>query len=519
MTPDRPIKSVVIVGGGTAGWLTAGTLASALQARVKSGELSITLCESPDIPIVGVGEGTWPTMRETLQSFGVSETDFFRECEASFKQGSKFVRWRSDEEGVSYHHPFASPQNAATGQLAEYWLSHRDAEPYARMFGWQEALGEAGLAPKAITTPEYSFVLAYGYHLNAGAFSAFLQKHCVSALGVRHVLANVEQVEQDESGYITAITTDAHGSISGDLFVDCTGFRSLLLGDTLGVGFEDKSDILFADTALALQVPYRNDDDPIASFTIATAQEAGWIWDIGLPTRRGVGHVFSSRYMSVDKATALLLDYVKQSGGDTRDLSPREINFKTGHRTRLWEKNCVGVGLSAGFLEPLEASALVLVELSARVIARHFPRTWHSLPIVGRRFNELFLYRWSRIIDFLKLHYVLNARHGQGFWDDNRSAESIPEQLAELMSLWQHSVPVTDDFFHAREVFQATSYHYIMYGSGFETDPIFAQPRAIQEIAERTRAASKTETAQLMSQLPTNRQLLNNIVNYGMPKA
>ena len=522
MTSVRAINSVVVVGGGTAGWITAGTLASRLQARIARGDLTVTLCESPNIPIVGVGEGTWPTMRDTLKSMGIAEGDFIRECDVSFKQGSKFVRWGRDEDGCFYHHPFSIPQGAGTGHLAEYWLAHADEMSFSQMFCPQEAVGEAGLAPKTITMPQYEFALNYGYHLNAAGFSTFLQKHCVDTLGVRHVLADVGRVNLDASGMVESVSTEQHGDISGDLFVDCTGFRSLLLGEALGVEFVDKSDILFADTALALQVPYADAGEAIASFTIATAQEAGWIWEIGLPTRRGIGHVFSSRHMSSDEATSRLLAYVEGKGCDSAELVPREIRFRTGHRAKFWEKNCVAVGLSAGFLEPLEASALITVELSALAIAEQLPRTYDSLRVTAKRYNETFLYRWQRVIDFLKLHYILSERgsgpDGQAFWADNKAPETIPGQLQELMELWRYKVPVIDDFFHAKEVFQAASYQYVMYGSGFRTDPVFPQSDSVAEVTGKIREQAAADTTRLSSGLPNNQDLIAKIRKYGLTR-
>ncbi len=221
-------------------------------------------------------------------------------------------------------------------------------------------------------------------------------------------LADVLTANQSESGDIKGVATKQAGEIPGDLFVDCSGFSSLLLGKTLGVGFKDCSDVLFCDTALALQIPYDTPDAPMASHTISTAQSAGWIWDIGLPTRRGTGYVYSSRH--------------SQRGRSPRDLccATSVPSTRTGWRARLpfvrdigetfWKNNCVAVGLAAGFLEPLESSAIVLIELSAKLIAEQMPACREVMDIVAARFNDVNHYRWGRIIDFLKLHYVLTQR-------------------------------------------------------------------------------------------------------------
>lgn len=245
-------------------------------------------------------------------------------------------------------------------------------------------------------------------------------------------------INSAENGDITSVNTAQAGTIAGDLFIDCTGFQSLLLGQHLQVPFIDCSDVLFIDTALAVQVPYESEDAPIASHTISTAQDAGWIWDIGLLQRRGIGHVYSSRHTSEEQATERLQNYV---GSAFKNVSLRKIPIHSGHRQIFWKNNCVAVGLSAGFLEPLEASALVLVELSASMIAEQLPACREVMDITAKRFNDTFLYRWARIIDFLKLHYILSKRTDNAFWIDNRDPATIPHSLQELMQLWRYQPP------------------------------------------------------------------------------
>ncbi|MCE3254503.1 MAG: tryptophan 7-halogenase [Cellvibrio sp.] len=279
------IKRVVIVGGGSAGWLTAGVIAAEHLANMEMG-LEVIVVESPDIKPIGVGEGTWPSMRATLQKMGVSETDFIRECDASFKQGSKFSQWTTGN-GDEYYHPFTLPAGYNEINLADKWQSFRDKISFADAVCAQSHLCTQGLAPKQISTPEYAFVANYGYHLDAGKFSVFLQKHCIEKLGVKHILANVSDVNADSDGYIVSVSTQENGTITGDLFIDCTGFAALFIGQFYKIPFISKKNILFNDTALAVQIPYREESDAIASHTLSTAQSAGWVWDIGLPSRRG----------------------------------------------------------------------------------------------------------------------------------------------------------------------------------------------------------------------------------------
>jgi len=506
-------RNIVIVGGGTAGWLTAGIIAAKHRSRIPH-DFTVTLVESPNVPIIGVGEGTWPTLRSTLKKIGVSETDFFRECDAAFKQGALFAKWTTGAEGDAYYHPLMLPQGFAQLNLVPHWLNSDRGESFCDAVCAQGKICDDGLAPKAITTPEYEGAANYAYHLDAGKFAPFLQRHCCEKLGVRHVLADVRNVTLSETGDIRSIVTEQAGEIEGDLFVDCTGFRSLLLGETLGVPFKDCSDILFCDTALAVQVPYDSDTSPIASHTISTAQSAGWIWDIGLPTRRGTGHVFSSRHITDDEAERELRAYLGPAG---RDLPVRKIKIRGGHRETFWKRNCVAVGLAAGFLEPLEASAIVLIELSAKLIAEQMPACREVMDVIASRFNATTLYRWGRIIDFLKLHYVLTQRTDSQFWRDNVLPETIPERLQELLLLWKYQSPwFHDEFDRIEEVFPAASYQYVLYGMGFRTE---VEPAAIAgeaRLAERVMRENAVQTDRLRTGLPRNRDLIRKIVEHGL---
>ncbi|USI74748.1 tryptophan halogenase family protein [Sphingomonas morindae] len=510
------VRDVVIVGGGTAGWLAAGIIAARHKGRIAAGRFSVTLVESPNVPIIGVGEGTWPTLRSTLEKMGVSETEFFRRCDAAFKQGAKFAKWTTGAADDAYYHPLMMPQGFTQLNLVPHWLAGAAApgSSFCDTVCPQGVLCDEGLAPKTIATREYDAVANYAYHLDAGKFATFLREHCTEVLGVRHILADVRSVEQREDGDIAAVHTEQAGRIAGDLFVDCTGFKALLLGETLGVPFRDCSDVLFCDTALAVQLPYDTPDDPIASHTISTAQKSGWIWDIGLPTRRGVGYVYSSRHSDPDSAEAELRAYI---GPKHQDLAIRRIPIRSGHRETFWQRNCVAVGLAAGFLEPLEASAIVLIELSAKLIAEQMPATRGVMDIVSRRFNEVTRYRWGRIIDFLKLHYVLTKRTDTAFWRDNVDPDTIPPRLRDLLTLWRHQSPwFFDEFDRLEEVFPAASYQYVLYGMGFRTevDPLDMADGA--RIAARMVRENQAATRSMRQQLPRNRDLLRKIHTHGM---
>jgi hypothetical protein len=503
---SKPIEHVVVVGGGSAGWLTAAVLAA------EHPRLSVTLVESPGVPPIGVGEGTWPSMRATLQRIKVSEAAFFRECDVAFKQGSRFDRWVDGGADDVYFHPFSLPQGYGEANLAAAWRQgHRDV-PFADLVSYQPHLCKRGRAPKQPQTPEFAGVANYGYHLDAGKFGVFLQKHCVDKLRVRHVLAHVDDILPTGDGDIAALRTREAGTIEGDLFVDCTGMAALLIGRHYGVPFVSQRDVLFNDRALAVQVPYATPDTPIPSQTTSTAQACGWIWDIGLPTRRGIGHVYSSTHCSDAEAERTLRAYL----GDIDIPAPRRIAFDPGYRARFWEHNVVAIGLSAGFIEPLEASALALVELSAAWLADDLPATRAQMDTIATRFNDTFAYRWERIIDFLKLHYVLSKRTDSAYWIDHRAARTQSARLRELLALWRTRAPSRRDFPRIEEIFPSASWQYILYGMGFT--PEFterasdAPARADQYFREAARL-----TARMLPQLPANREMLDHIRQYGMP--
>lgn len=490
------IEHVVIIGGGTAGWLSACVLAA------RRPDLSIILVEATDIPTIGVGEGTWPTMRETLTSIGISEAEFLRECDASFKQGSRFDGWVSGAPEDRYLHPFTAPPPGDMREMLAAWRAQDDALPFAAAMTAQATICDQSLAPRHPSMPDYAGTVNYGYHLDAGKFARLLTKHATTRLGVKHIAAKVTGVVAGGNNDIAAIELSDGASIGGDLFIDCTGQAALLIGGHFGVDWIDRSDVSFNDRALAVQVPTLP-DSMIASQTIGTAHRAGWIWDIALPTRRGIGCVYAARFMSDDEADAVLREHISAHvpRTDIAALVPRLLSFRTGYRAKFWQNNCIAIGLSAGFIEPLEASAIVLIELSLRALADNFPARRTAMDIHAQRFNTLFEYRWERIVDFLKLHYVLSDRD-EPYWQAQRDPATIPARLAEQLTLWRDQPPSTWDFPQVDEVFSAASQQYVLYGMRPEalcqSAPIVtAESAQLTEISKRARS--------LVASLPSNR--------------
>ncbi|WP_339771477.1 tryptophan halogenase family protein [uncultured Paraglaciecola sp.] len=505
---------IVIVGGGTAGWLTAGIIAAQHRSEnPQTQDVEIVLVESPDVKNLGVGEGTWPTMRDTLRQIGLSERAFLSCCDASFKQASKFVGWTKGK-GEHYYHPFTTPIGYGTVNAAQHWSGSVKDSNFENWVCAQGTICERNLSPKLPQMPEYAFNLNYGYHLNAEKFVSMLHEHCVGILGVNYLQGHVANVTSEPNGDIATVVLATGESIEGDLFIDCSGFGAILIGKHYQIPFISKQHILFNDTALALQIEHACDEVPIASCTVATAQKSGWIWDIALQNRRGIGHVFSSDFTSADEAENTLLRYVQNDPYLAKqEITPRCIKFIPGHRSSFWHQNCVAIGVSAGFVEPLEATALVLIEKSAQWVSEQLPRERAAMTVLAKRFNKLTLQRWQEIIDFLKLHYLLTERQDSAYWREHQQPESIPESLQDALTLWRTQAPGVYESDQRFELFSSASKQYVLYGMDFITaqqcSGAFAKKEAI--LIDRLRNETRHNTEKLLSGLPTNRQFLHKI--------
>lgn len=509
---------VVIVGGGTAGWLTAGIIAarhcSKNLSTLETHHTEVILVESPDVKNLGVGEGTWPTMRDTLRQIGISERTFLSCCDASFKQASKFVGWVNGQN-EHYYHPFTAPAGYGSVSMAEHWSATVEDINFENWVCAQGTICDKNLVPKLPQMPEYAFSLNYGYHLNAGKFVKVLQQHCVDNLGVKYIQGHVAQVVPAENGDIAEIVLSNGESIAGELFIDCSGFAAILIGKHFKIPFKSQKHILFNDTALALQVNHSSNDTPIASCTIATAQKSGWIWDIALQSRRGIGHVFSSDFTSIENAEEALFKYINNDPSlASQQLTPRKISFNPGHRESFWHKNCVAIGVSAGFVEPLEATALVLIEKSAEWISQQLPRDRTAMTVLAKRFNVLTIQRWQEIIDFLKLHYILSNRNDSEYWRAHQQADLIPDSLQESLLLWRTQSPGIYETNQRYELFSSASKQYVLYGMGYKTEqqPIDQLCQKETTLINRLRNETLHTKEKLLRALPTNREFLSKIL-------
>ena len=448
-----PRYEFVIAGGGTAGWVAAATL-----ARFLGNCASITLVESDEIGTVGVGEATIPQIHNLLIGLGIDQGEFLARTNASFKLGIEFDGWR--RPGESYIHSFGKVgRGVGLIPFRQLWLRGRQLGVAGDYGDYSFNVAAARTGKFAIRNGGAGSVpeLAYAYHLDASLFAAMLRDYA-TGLGVNRVEGRIVSVERNSrNGNLTALQLEGERRVSGNLFLDCTGFRSLLLGQELAVPFIDWKHYLPCDTALAVPSAPGPTFRP---FTQSIARPAGWQWRIPLQHRTGNGHVFCSSFMSVDEASSLLLQNLE--GEALAD--PRPIRFSAGHRAEFWSHNCIALGLAAGFMEPLESTSIHLVQSGVARLLDLLPGDIADLAPARRTFNRLSITEWQRVRDFLILHYVANERHGEPFWDHCRAIE-LPESLAAKLELFREAGQFVRE---EDELFLDDSWGQVMLGQGIQ---------------------------------------------------
>ncbi len=424
---SEPLRKIVIVGGGSAGWMSAAALSNATR-----GGCEIILVESEEIPTVGVGEATIPHIRRFNQSLGIDEARFVRETQGSFKLGIEFVNWR--KENHSYFHPFGHfGADFDTLPLYQYWFKAfaegeaGELQDYSMCWG----MAQRGKFSQPSQNPrQIQSTFDYAYHFDAGLYAAFLRRMSESN-GVKRIEGRVTDVRlRGDDGFIEAITLESGAVIDGDFFVDCTGFRGLLIEDALQTGYEDWTHWLPCDRAVA--VPCESiGPDGLTPYTRSTAHAGGWQWRIPLQHRTGNGYVHASQFVSTDHATDTLL--ANLDGAALAD--PRVLRFTTGRRKKFWNRNCVAIGLAAGFMEPLESTSLHLIQIGIMRLLALFPGR-QADPLSAEEYNRLTIEEYESIRDFLILHYRLNAREEGELWRYCREME-IPDTLAYKMEQFE----------------------------------------------------------------------------------
>ena len=485
----QTIKRVVIAGGGTAGWIAAYALAKQLGAL-----LDITLIESDEIGTVGVGESTIPTARTFHQYMGIDEADFVRATGSTFKLGISFEDWA--REGDRYIHSFGTlGRSTWMVDFHHLWLR-------ARELGVAADIGEYCLEHEAASAgrfgPSDQVPLNYAYHLDAGLYGRYL-RGLAEAAGVRRVEGKIAEVRQNgESGDIETLVLETGQTVEGDLFIDCTGFRALLIGKALGVDFEDWSHWLPTDSALAVQTRATEAPPP---YTRAIAHRAGWRWKIPLQHRVGNGLVYSRAHMSDEDARRLLDESIS---GEVL-IEPRLIRFKAGYRRKVWVKNCIALGLSSGFVEPLESTSIHLIMIAVTRLLQTFPSRGMS-SAVAERFNLQSSREIEGIRDFIVLHYHLTERDDSDLWRYCRDM-AVPGTLAARVALFREAAVAFQD---AHDLFRVDSWVQVMLGQ--RLTPLSRHPASLMMPEPQLRDALdslRTNIARAVSAMPTHEAWLN----------
>ena len=420
------MKNIVILGGGTAGWMTANLL----QKKWRQRGIQISVVESPDIGIIGVGEGSTPLLKEFFDSLEISESEWMPQCNATYKNGISFNDWSTVPGYESYFHPFPCSLDFATfGFLYKYTELRRkgaDVLAHPNRFSLMAGLTERKLAP--LPAENFPFHFQYGYHFDSVLIGKFLREKAKES-GVCHVEATVEKVEQESDGSIKSLLLNTGQILSGDFFVDCSGFASILLQKTLKVPFVSFAENLFNDSAVAIPTDIETE---IPAETLSTALSNGWAWKIPLTNRFGNGYVFSSKYCSPDEAETELRTHLNILESD---VEARHLKMKVGRVQETWAKNCVAVGLSQGFIEPLEATALQFVYSTIE----QFSQALEEGNFSGKNrdeFNARMNANFEGVRDYIVLHYKTNSRSDSQYWIDNRENQKISHNLRSMIECW-----------------------------------------------------------------------------------
>jgi len=527
---DR-IKNVVILGGGTAGWMTAAYLGKALGQTVK-----ITVLEAPSIPRIGVGEATVPNLQRVLFDFlGLPEDEWMRECNASYKMGIKFINWRTGGEGVPDPRPLSQPEGMAaqngTQESSDYFyhlfgllpnheqlpLSHHwtykkeqgtTSEPFAYACYREPPILDAKLAPRYLDGRRWT---NYAWHFDANLVANFLCKFAVEKQGIHHIQDEMTEVLMDERGFIKGLRTKSDQVIEGDLFVDCSGFRGLLINQAMREPFLDMSDHLLNDRAVASAVPHDDATSGVEPYTSSIAMKSGWTWKIPMLGRFGSGYVYSSRFASQDEATE---EFCQLWNLDPSETPLNHVRFRVGRNRRTWVKNCVSIGLSSCFLEPLESTGIYFICAAIFQLAKHFP---------GRGFDQILIDRFNREIeimfddsrDFLQTHFYFSPRTDTPFWRMNKELK-LSDDIQEKIRMYRAGLPInmptadestyyTNFEAEFRNFWNNSNYYCIFAGLGVLPDhpyPALTYRPDVVERSETVFAKIKSQQRELAGDLP-----------------
>lgn len=506
------IRSVVVVGGGTAGWMSASYLKAAFGGRI-----DVTLVESEQVSRIGVGEATFSTVRHFFDYLGLDESEWLPQCAGGYKLGIKFENWRG--QGEHFYHPFERLRSVDGFSLAEWWLRLGDrSEPFDRQCFITSALCEAKRSPRMLngslfvsgldsslgqsTLEEQRAQFPYAYHFDADRVAKVLARYGTDR-GVRHVVDDVQAVGQDQRGWITHVTTEEHGELAGDLFIDCTGFRGLLINKTLGEQFESFLDVLPNNRAVAIRIP-REDAAEMSPYTTATAMDAGWMWTIPLYQRNGNGYVYSDEFISPEEAERDLRNAVAP-GRD--DLPVNHIRMRIGRNRNSWVHNCVAIGLSSAFVEPLESTGIFFIQHAIEQLVKHFPDQ-NLDPALATDYNRRVAHVVDGVKEFLVLHYAAAKRDDTPYWKEAK-IRAMPAGLKERLELATSHLLDEESIYPYYHGFEAYSWNAMCLGLGQEPQearPALAHVDPARATAEFARL--KAEADEMVTSLPSCHEYL-----------
>ena len=469
---DEPIRNVTIVGGGTAGWIAAILLQSRLSSHRRGPPVKVTLIELPTVKIIGVGEGTLPAFRRMIRMLGIEESEFVERCNASFKFGVRFEGWNTTPEGTPYNftHPFKFCGVIAGKNSLNYYMAfgpHSGASPQdpgdslcviPQAIDQRRAPRATKIAPP-VNGPVQNGLERHAYHFDAMLVADFLKEKSIGR-GVEHILDDVDDVVVGEGDNITHLRLRQRGLLPVEFVIDCTGFSGLLIGKHLKEPFQPYSPHLLCDRAVALQIPHK-DPNALQSSTTATALGAGWVWRVPLFSRIGTGYVFSSAFRTDDQA---IEEFTRHLGVDPEKVEPRIVRMRVGRSRRAWVGNCVAIGLSGGFIEPLEATAIMTIQAAVRHLMQHFPDR-SMQPALRDHYNKTMAEFHDSVRDFILMHYYL-ANRDEPFWVAARAPSVMTDSLAENLALWRYRLPSEEEF-PKNVLFNNMSYAFCLTAKGY----------------------------------------------------
>jgi 2-polyprenyl-6-methoxyphenol hydroxylase-like FAD-dependent oxidoreductase len=472
-----PVRHVCVVGGGTAGWMTALMLATTAYGP----RLKVTVLESPQVGIIGVGEGSTPWLRGFFDGLGIEESEWMPACNATYKSGITFQNWSTKPGFERYFHPFASMlDNMTMHQFVDNVharLDGADVPAHPDRFFVAAALARQGRAPRP--SLNFPFDVWYGYHFDATLLGQFLGRKAVE-LGVAHLQRHVAEVRLDERGDIDHLQLDSGETLAADFFVDCTGFSSLLIGKALKTPFIPYAENLFNDAAIAMPTPQQ---DVLESQTVSTALRHGWAWKIPLTNRIGNGYVYSSAHCSADEAETELRTHL---GALDSDVQARHLKMRVGRMSKQWNRNCVAVGLSQGFIEPLEATALLFVQRTAGMLVDALEKGDLG-PAAQDHFNKGMQARFENTRDYIVAHYKTNSRTDTDYWRANAENMHLSESLQGVLMTWMSRKSLAAGLKAGRfgQGYPIVSWYALLAGMGIFPDAQDLQPPTAHQARHR----------------------------------